>query len=228
MVKADHDWISKIFQNQLSLGLLVLNTCQGAKLSTDKAFTGLASELVKMGIPSVIAMRYSISNSVARLFSKEFYRNLMKMPIDENIQRVRHRLYVDEETDPKDFIMPVLFMHAPDGLIFSPENEQAKELTQTPDCADRINELKEAWNDLYSYSDTIDEKDYWLLICEVYKDCRNSLNGKIKRNIEEMQTVIPVLLKSMDRAWSLDDEEEMNRKKRALIRNYQRLINIIG
>jgi CHAT domain-containing protein len=228
LILADHDWIGKIFQNQISLGLVILNACQGAKLSTDKAFTGLASEFIKLGIPSVIAMRYSITNPTARLFSKEFYKNMLKMPIDENLQRVRNRLYVEETSSAKDFITPILFMNTPDGLVFNPTDEISRELMQAPECSTRIKELKEKWKALYQQTYAIDERDFWLLICEIYEECGTSLDERTKRKIREMQTIVPVLLKAMDDAMAMDFDAKVQSKIKALRLNYQRLIDVFG
>ena len=118
---ADHKRIGIIFQNgnslEKSLALIVLNACQGAQLGSSKAFTGLASELIKMGFPTIIAMRHSITNQSAHFFSREFYHNLLKMPIDEKLQIVRQKILVDPEADPFDFTAPVLFMVSENGII---------------------------------------------------------------------------------------------------------------
>jgi len=225
LVLADHERVGQIFQNQISLGLVVLNACQGAKLYTDKAFTGLASELIKMGVPSVIAMRYSITNQTARLFSKEFYKNLARMPIDENVQRVRQRILVDENTAPKDFITPVLFMNAPDGLVFSPRDAAARELAQSPSCATKMEELKRSWDDLVGGSDAIDQGDFWLKVLEIYRSCKDFLNERQKRVIGDMITVMPGLLAKVDEASLMGLDEEVRRLRITIMRNYQRLVN---
>ncbi|MDJ0737025.1 MAG: CHAT domain-containing protein [Nostocaceae cyanobacterium] len=52
------------------------NSCQGATVSSHQAFAGTAPNLVRRGIPAVIAMQYNIWNSTAKLFADEFYRKL--------------------------------------------------------------------------------------------------------------------------------------------------------
>jgi hypothetical protein len=224
---ADHERVGQIFQNQHSIGLFVLNACQGAQMSTDKAFTGLASELLKMGVPSVIAMRYSIATPTARLFSKEFYKNLVKMPIDENLQRVRHRILVDANTNPRDFMIPVLFMNALNGLILSPEDAAARELAQSPAYATRIEELKRAWDDFVGVSSTVDEKDLWLMIWDIYKNHEESLDVKVKREIKSMVSRVPVLLQEKNKALLSGFNEEARRMGNAIMLNYETLMDII-
>jgi len=66
-------------------------------------------------------MRYSITNQMANLFSREFYPNLLKKPIDQNLQSVRHTISVHPKSATADFLAPVLFLNAPDGVIFKPK-----------------------------------------------------------------------------------------------------------
>jgi len=118
----DHVRMGQMLMNQREMGLVVLNACQGAATSTSDVLTGLAPELIKMRIvPSVIAMRYSITNQMANLFTREFYPNLLKKPIDQNLQSVRHTISVHPKSATADFLAPVLFLNAPDGVIFKPK-----------------------------------------------------------------------------------------------------------
>lgn len=223
----DHERIGELFQNQNSIGLIVLNACQGAMLSTNKAFTGLASELIKIGIPSVIAMRYSITNKTANLFSQEFYKNLLKIPIDENIQKVRHRILVDPETAPKDFITPILFMNSPDGMIFNPVNKEAEDLAQSPSCRIKIDELKRDWNELNTGSDSIDEEDFWITLWNLYRECEDLLPKRPKRKMDKMIPRIPVLLTDMNTARLNGLPEDMRKFRLAIRENYRDLMKIL-
>jgi CHAT domain-containing protein len=120
----DHTRLGQILQNHQSMntiGLMVLNACESAEMSTSRAFTGLAPELIRIGIPSVIAMRFNITNQMASLFAKEFYTNIPIMPIDKSLQMVRNRILVDKKTKPSDFVSPVLFTNSPDGTVFNME-----------------------------------------------------------------------------------------------------------
>ncbi len=111
---ADHEIIGRMFLNQTSLCLVVLNACEGAATSSSKVFTGLAPELMRTsGIPSVIAMRYSITIDTAKRFSEVFYKNLPDKGIEEAMQLTRSTISVQlDPTIRKDFIIPILFMNA--------------------------------------------------------------------------------------------------------------------
>ncbi len=61
-----------------SMKLVFLNSCKGAEVSSTEPLLGMASQLVKCGIPAVIAMQYAIGDDQAILFAREFYRALFR------------------------------------------------------------------------------------------------------------------------------------------------------
>jgi hypothetical protein len=119
--------------------LVVLNTCQGAITSSLQPFgyalqqaqggpqdgppilVGLAPNLVRRGLPAVVAMQYSIYDDTAIKFSREFYRALaVGFPVDTAISEARRGIYIDCGAERRDWGIPVLFMRAPDGVILKP------------------------------------------------------------------------------------------------------------
>jgi hypothetical protein len=206
---ADHRRIGQILQNQNSLGVIVLSAAQGAEFSTSRAFTRLAPELIRVvGIPSVIAMRYRITNRMAHLFSKEFYNNLHRMPIDETVQRLRQTILVDSTSDPRDFVVPILFMSIRDGMIFRPaEDEGTQRLTERPALRDKIEGLKRAYEKLVRADPDIDVKDFWLLIRDMYLNYTNELGKKVADMVQQMTVEIPILLTTRDRGMQIGDME---------------------
>jgi hypothetical protein len=116
----DDETFGNFFLGNRSLGLAVLNACQGAATASHQAFVGIAPHLVRRGIPAVIAMRYSIADSTAKLFADEFYRTLaLGWPVDAGIQTTRNGISMEVGLDRRDFATPVLFMRARDGIILS-------------------------------------------------------------------------------------------------------------
>lgn len=116
----DEEAFSNLFLGNRSLGLVVLNACQGATTSPHRALTGIAPRLVARGIPAVIAMQYRIDLDTARLFSDEFYRTLaLGWPVDTAMQTTRNAISLEVGLDRHDFAIPVLFMLARDGAILS-------------------------------------------------------------------------------------------------------------
>ncbi|MDY6896522.1 MAG: COR domain-containing protein, partial [Cyanobacteriota bacterium] len=70
----DDETFANFFLGNNHLGLIILNCCRGATVSPNRAFAGTVSNLVRRGIPAVIAMQYTISDSTAKLFADEFYK----------------------------------------------------------------------------------------------------------------------------------------------------------
>lgn len=98
--------------------LVILNACQSATTSSTKPMVGLAPNLVRRGLPAVVAMQYSIYDDTAIKFSKEFYRALaVGFPVDTAISEARRGIYIDCGVERRDWGIPVLFMRAPDGVL---------------------------------------------------------------------------------------------------------------
>jgi tetratricopeptide (TPR) repeat protein len=98
--------------------LVVLNACQSATTSSTQPMVGMAPNLVRRGLPAVVAMQYSIYDDTAIKFSREFYRALaVGFPVDTAISEARRGIYIDYGAERRDWGIPVLFMRAPDGVI---------------------------------------------------------------------------------------------------------------
>jgi CheY-like chemotaxis protein len=114
----DDENFANFFLGNRNLGLVVLNSCEGAEVSSNQIFAGIAPHLVRRGIPAVVAMQYSILDSTAKLFADEFYRTLaLGWPVDAAIQATRNAISIEVGLDKRDFATPVLYMGAKDGVI---------------------------------------------------------------------------------------------------------------
>jgi GTPase SAR1 family protein/CHAT domain-containing protein len=116
----DDETFANLFLGNRNLGLAVLNSCQGAAVSSNQVFAGIAPNLVRRNIPGVIAMQYSILDTTAKLFADEFYRTLaLGWTLDAAIQTTRNAISMEVGSDKPDFATPVLYMRAKDGRIMS-------------------------------------------------------------------------------------------------------------
>lgn len=101
-----------------SIKLVVLNACKTAAQGEGKAFMGVAPKLVWAGVPAVIAMQFSIPDSTAVAFMRDFYDGLAKSkPLDTAVTEARMGVYFDYD-DKYFWAIPVLFMRSPDGVIW--------------------------------------------------------------------------------------------------------------
>ncbi|AFY59168.1 ATPase [Rivularia sp. PCC 7116] len=114
----DDENFANFFLGNKNLGLVILNSCQGAVVASNQAMRGTAPNLVRRGIPAVVAMQYSIFDNTAKLFADEFYRTLaLGYPVDAAIQSTRNAISMEVGLDKRDFATPVLYMRAKDGII---------------------------------------------------------------------------------------------------------------
>ena len=124
----DDERFANFFLGNSNIGLVLLNSCQGATISSNQAFAGTAPNLVRRGIPAGVAMQYSILDNTAKLFANEFYRTLaLGYPVDTAIQTTRNAISIEVGLDKRDFATPVLYMRAKDGIILDVINEKPLE-----------------------------------------------------------------------------------------------------
>jgi CHAT domain len=100
--------------------LIFLHMCEGAVGDFRANFAGLAPQLLRTGVPAVVAMQHPITNRHAIAFSRAFYTALAKgQPVDSAVQEARYRMTVTnpEALDSRVIGTPVLHMYSGDGLI---------------------------------------------------------------------------------------------------------------
>ncbi|HYG63363.1 MAG TPA: CHAT domain-containing protein [Thermoanaerobaculia bacterium] len=121
--------LADLLRGVASLRLVVLNACQTAKLAAPGPFGGLATALLRAGLPSVVAMQFPISDRAANSFSTAFYRRLsLGDPIDAAVTEGRLAIRSDLP-DSAEWATPALFLRAPDGKLFEPRRPVRKRWT---------------------------------------------------------------------------------------------------
>jgi CHASE2 domain-containing sensor protein len=118
----DHETLGRLFQNHEDMKLVFLNACQGARVSPSKPFLGIAPQLVRRGVPAVVAMQYSIYDEVAVMFAGAFYHSLFsgtdRGRVDVAMTHARNVLCT-HYPEEREFGAPVLFLRSPDGILFN-------------------------------------------------------------------------------------------------------------
>ena len=100
------------------LRLVVLNSCEGARTTLTDPYAGVATTLVQLGVPAVVAMQFEISDRAAIVFAEELYANLIgrRDPIDASVAEARKAIYSD--VDRVEWATPVLFVRDPEVQLF--------------------------------------------------------------------------------------------------------------
>lgn len=108
------------------LRLVYLNACKTGQTGeaddqhapgTRHPFSGVASALIKQGVPAVIAMQFPISDTAAINFATTFYTRIaQQFPVEAAMAQARSALYTD---DIPEWMTPVLYMRSRDGVLFT-------------------------------------------------------------------------------------------------------------
>ncbi|HVR07215.1 MAG TPA: CHAT domain-containing protein [Thermoanaerobaculia bacterium] len=123
-VRVDGVTLGEVLRERRALLRLVfLNACDTARLPRHRGqdpFSGVASALVMVGIPSVVAMQFPVSDQAALVFSRRFYQALASgLPVDSAAAAGRRAIQAGFPGS-LEWATPALFMSAPDGQIVRP------------------------------------------------------------------------------------------------------------
>jgi hypothetical protein len=103
-----------------SLRLVVLNACWTARTSAAGPYAGVATAMLKAGIPAVVAMQFAITDAAALAFSRTFYRRLacgdaIDAAVTEGRLAIRH-----SNRQSLEWGTPVLFERLTGGVVVEP------------------------------------------------------------------------------------------------------------
>jgi hypothetical protein len=108
--------------------VVVLNACQSATESTARSFMGIAPNLVRAGVPAVVAMQYAIRDRSAMSFSRALYEALADgWPLDAAVTEGRKAISAQVTAGDVDWGVPVLFMRSSDGVLWREEMGETDE-----------------------------------------------------------------------------------------------------
>jgi hypothetical protein len=109
--------LGTLLHNHQTLRLVVLNACEGARGARNDPFAGLAQSLIQQKIPAVIAMQFEITDGAAKTFAYDFYGAVAEgYSLERAVAQARLAIYA--EGNALEWGTPVLYLRAPDGLIF--------------------------------------------------------------------------------------------------------------
>jgi outer membrane protein assembly factor BamB len=111
--------LGRLLDDHGPLRLAVLNSCEGARGGTREVLSSTAAVLMRRGVPAVVAMQYEITDRAAIEFTRAFYEAIADgQPVDGAVSEARIAVSLALEST-LEWGVPVLYMHAPDGCIFS-------------------------------------------------------------------------------------------------------------
>lgn len=82
--------------NQQGLGLVVLSACQSSMVAGEEAIGSVAARLTQTGVPSVVAMSYSVLVATTQRLFGSFYQNLvLGKGVGESLDNARRQLLMN-------------------------------------------------------------------------------------------------------------------------------------
>jgi len=106
----DNKTLANLFSDK-GIRLVVLNSCESAKGSNKEAYSDIASELLRQGVPAVVAMQYSVLDDVAIQFALNFYKAITnEESVDCALEEARKIIHKSEQSNGLEFATPVLYL----------------------------------------------------------------------------------------------------------------------
>jgi CHAT domain len=102
--------------------VVVLHSCEGGAVDSQISFAGTAPQLVRDGVPCVVAMQYTVTPQSATAFAQAFYDALAEgLAVDEAAQRGRWEIAsaLSADQDPRLLGIPVVYMQSLDAVLLS-------------------------------------------------------------------------------------------------------------
>ena len=110
--------VGRVLGDHEPLRLAVLNACESGRTDATDLFSSTAGTLVRKGTPAVVAMQYEITDDAAIELSRSFYGAVARgIPVDTALTEARKGLATSFE-DTLEWGTPVLYLQAPDGVLF--------------------------------------------------------------------------------------------------------------
>jgi hypothetical protein len=100
---------------------VVLHACEGGVADFPISFAGLAPQLVRKGVPNVVAMQYAITNDTAIEFSRSLYQSIARgVDLAIAVQEARWQISrFGDEPDPRLLGVPVVYRQGVGALFTS-------------------------------------------------------------------------------------------------------------
>jgi streptogramin lyase len=124
--------LGTLLRNERSLRLVVLNSCEGARTSHVDPFSGVASSLLRCGLPAVVGMQAEITDEAAITFAERFYTALaLGYPIDIAMTQARTTIFAARLG--LEFGTPVLFLRGEETRLFRVDGTERLDTLPEPE-----------------------------------------------------------------------------------------------
>jgi hypothetical protein len=115
--------------------LVVLGACNTATRDEGGAWTGVAPALVRNNLPAVVAMQFRVADAAAPVFLSALYRHVLQgQTNDQAVSEGRVAMFTQAQdwATERDWGVPVLYLQAPDGILFPPSARAGRPTAGVP------------------------------------------------------------------------------------------------
>ena len=136
------NFLGTLLHDEQSLRLAILNACEGARTTKSDPFAGVAQQLVRQGVPAVLAMQFEITDNAAIQLTREFYDALVSgYPVEGALAEARKALFT--AANDIEWGTPVLYLQAVDGHLFDITDQARNAVTvKNPPSSEQTTEDK--------------------------------------------------------------------------------------
>ncbi|MBX3015001.1 MAG: CHAT domain-containing protein [Caldilineaceae bacterium] len=121
-VNGEH--LGALLRDHFPLRLVALTACDAVRTPTTNPYLNIAAQLVRRGLPAVVATHSGLNQRATATFAQNFYAQIADfMPVDLAMNESRRAL-LEEGHDPA-WGLPALFMRAPEGQLFTPIRKES-------------------------------------------------------------------------------------------------------
>ncbi len=126
--------------HQAGISAVLLSACQTAAVAGEEAIGSVAAGLTHAGIPTVLAMQYSVLTSTTEQMFGAFYEHLTQgQRFGEALENARRSLYKHRERGDRqrgrdrvtlclqDWFLPALYQVGSDRALFKPQSQGARD-----------------------------------------------------------------------------------------------------
>lgn len=138
-----------LLHDSRTLRLVLLNACEGGRSGRKNLFDGVAQNLVRHGIPAVIAMQFPVTDRAAIILANTFYNAVVdNYSVDAALAEARKQLFM--ASDNLEWGTPVLYLRTPNGQIFdmaatAPPTPITKPVGSSPLSVSRLRPSQIRW-----------------------------------------------------------------------------------
>jgi hypothetical protein len=97
--------LATLMQGVADIQLVFANTCLGARQQASSSFSGVAQCLHAMGIPTVVALQFQLTDRTAHAIVLNFYEYLLRdgLPVEDAVGHLRRQMFIDGYMAPETF-----------------------------------------------------------------------------------------------------------------------------